>query len=95
MRFLVYERPCETCVYGPRTPQRPGALAEFEGEALREDSFIHCHTDILWGGYDERRQPPVACRGFWDRHKSDSLIPRLALMLGITEFVPLPAKEKP
>jgi hypothetical protein len=73
---------CSTCVFRPGNLMslRPGRLRGMVDESLRQDSFIPCHKTL-----DGER---AVCRGFWERHRRDTLGCRLAAVAGVIEVMP-------
>lgn len=75
---------CATCVFRPGNLMRleSGRLSRMIHDALRGDTAIICHSTL----YQQTQQEAV-CRGFFDRHKRDTLPLRLALMLDTIAYV--------
>jgi hypothetical protein len=73
---------CSDCVFRPNNLMhlRAGRLAQMVRDSLKQDSFIPCHQTL-----DGER---AVCRGFWDRHKNDTLGCRLGQILGVIETRP-------
>lgn len=78
-RFKVRRRPCSTCIYGRNTPVRQSVEALEKEVTDRYGSIegyrVCHHTD------------DACCKGFWDRHKKDFALGRLALGYGLVEYV--------
>jgi hypothetical protein len=70
---------CETCIFRPENVMhlRSGRVRQMVDESLANDSFIVCH-DTLDGKH-------AVCRGFYDRHRRDSLGCRLGALVGVVE----------
>jgi len=51
-------------------------------QTLAEDRYFTCHKAMIAGR-------DLCCKGFFDYHKYDSLVTRLALQLNLVEFVDL------
>jgi hypothetical protein len=73
---------CDTCVFRPGNVMylRSGRLRDMVNGSLRDDSAIACHKTL-----DGAR---AVCRGFWDRHKHDTLMCRLGLATRVIEVNP-------
>lgn len=73
---------CSTCIFRPGNLMqlRPGRVRSMVDEALKNDAFIACHKTL-----DGER---AVCRGFYDRHKTNSLGCRLGSIVGIIEVNP-------
>lgn len=73
---------CETCVFRPGNLMtlQPGRLRGMVDESLQQDTFIPCHKTL-----DGER---AVCRGFWDRHRNDTLGCRLGAVIGVIEIDP-------
>lgn len=69
---------CETCVFRPGNLMhlKPGRLNEMITEAGQNESTIVCHSTL--------EGPNAACRGFFDRHKTQTL--QIAERLGLIEW---------
>ena len=70
---------CATCVFRPGNLMylRAGRLRDMVDGALANDSCIPCHKTL-----DGER---AVCRGFWERHRYDTLMCRLGGALGVIE----------
>jgi hypothetical protein len=55
---------------------QPGRLTEMITEACQNESTIVCHSTLAG--------PNAACRGFFDRHKTQSL--QIAERLGLIDY---------
>ena len=80
----VAAKQCKTCIY------RPGSPLDIEQlEAQVADSYIPgsfkghriCHH------FEDAADDDVCCRGFWDRHKNNFNLGRIAQRLGFVEMV--------
>ena len=77
----VLSRRCETCIFWTDgralvSRERRDELAQ---AAVENDSWVICHSTL------PNRVPAgeqAICRGFWGKHKNDTLGCRLATMLG-------------
>jgi hypothetical protein len=80
--LYVCEDMCETCIFRPGNLMslRSGRVRGMIDESIAGDACIPCHKTL-----DGRR---AVCRGFWDRHKQDTLMCRLGVKLGIIEINP-------
>lgn len=77
---MVYERCCRECLFSANKIVSDVRKAEVIASA--GDGHFTCHKASLIG-------EDVCCRGFYDRGLS--LAARLATILGLVEFVPLPS----
>ena len=77
----VCEKMCSTCVFRPGNLMRleDGRVEGMVEDATKADSTIVCHQTL-----DGRN---AACRGFFDKHKTQPL--QIAERLGFIEFVKL------
>lgn len=71
--FRVQSNPCSTCIYRKDSPLD---LKKLEAQAGAKDSYRICH-----------HSDDVCCRGFWNRHKDDFNLGRIAQRLGVVVFV--------
>lgn len=74
--FKVQAKQCSTCIYRPSSPLNIKVL---EDEIRDEDEFKSyriCH-----------HSKDVCCRGFWDRHKNEFQLGRIAQRLSLVKFV--------
>ena len=67
---------CDTCIFRPGNLMslRAGRVREMIDAALAADSCIPCHKTL-----DGQRS---VCRGFVDRHRRNTLMCRLAAVIG-------------
>jgi hypothetical protein len=82
-RMHVVEEECSTCVFRPGNQMhlRAGRLRGMVDEAVEQGGAIVCHCTL---NTDEN----AVCRGFWDRHKDDVPILRLAQHMDIVQYDP-------
>ena len=74
MGFQVMAKACETCIYRADSPLDLDALeAQVQGA---NDSFRVCH-----------HHDTACCRGFWNAHKHDFNMGRIAQRLNAVEYV--------
>lgn len=94
-RVRVLSRQCVTCIFarGNRMALEPGRVAHMVADALAGDGHIVCHDTLPYGRYPQA--DPAVCRGFWNRHRLDSLFTRLALCLGSIDYVDPPGQVRP
>lgn len=59
---------------------RPGRVRQMIDDSLAADSFIPCHKTL-----DGER---AVCRGFYDRHRRNTLGCRLGAIIGVIEVEP-------
>ena len=71
--FRVQAKQCSTCIYRKDSPLD---LARLEEEARRKDTYRICH-----------HSKDVCCWGFWQKHKNDFNLGRIAQRLGAVMFV--------
>ena len=73
---------CETCIFRPGNLMElnPGRVRGMVDESLQNDSFIPCHKTL-----DGER---AVCRGFYDRHATNSMGCRLGAIIGVIEIDP-------
>jgi hypothetical protein len=79
-KVMVCEKQCTTCIFRPGNLMRlaPGRVENMVKNAIVEQSAIICH-DTLDGDN-------AVCRGFFDRHKHDTVL-GMAERLGVIEEV--------
>jgi len=76
----VLSNRCDECLFSPNyivSQKRKELIIE---QTLDKDRYFTCHKARM-AGVD------ICCRGFFDIHKYDSLVTRLALQLNLVEFV--------
>ena len=56
---------------------RSGAVRSMVDDSIRDDAAIACHKTL--------EGTRAVCRGFWDRHRRDTLLCRLGAVLGVLE----------
>lgn len=61
----------------------PGRLRGMVADSLAADSFIACHKTL-----ESKRAERAVCRGFYDRHRTDTLGCRLGSLVGVIEINP-------
>ncbi len=71
--FKVQSKSCSTCIYRKDSPLD---LKKLEREAARVDGHRICH-----------HSKDVCCRGFWNKHKNDFNLGRIAQRLNAVQFV--------
>jgi hypothetical protein len=79
----VCARRCETCIFrrGNLMHLHAARVPDMVADALAADTAIVCHKTL-----DGER---AVCRGFWDRHRRDTLMCRLgAGIYGVLETEP-------
>lgn len=72
----VQSKMCSTCIYKPDSPLD---IQKLEAEVIDSSGFrAHriCH-----------HSSDVCCRGFWDKHKNDFNLGRIAQRLNCVQFV--------
>ena len=77
----VNARQCETCIFRPGNLMklRAGTVEQLVKQALQAECCIPCHDTL---------GPEAAiCRGFWNRHRRDVLVLRLAQAFGNIRLV--------
>jgi hypothetical protein len=85
-RVNVCAKQCATCIFHPGNLMRlePSRVEDMVANAIREQSAIICH-DTLSGDN-------AVCRGFFDRHKHDTLL-GMAERLDVVAFVPVKTRD--
>lgn len=80
-RIHVMNEMCPTCVFRPGNLMSldPGRVAGMVRDAKRDESTIVCHSTL----YTVPKRN-AACRGFFDRHPTQSL--QVAERLGLIEW---------
>lgn len=78
--FKVQKKSCSTCIYRKDSPLD---LRMLEEQAARKDGHRICH-----------HSDDVCCRGFWNKHKNDFNLGRIAQRLGMVEFVAVDTLER-
>lgn len=81
-KVMVCAQQCGTCIFRPGNLMRlqPGRVDGMVEQAIANQSAIICH-DTLSGDN-------AVCRGFFDRHKHDTLL-GMAERLGVVEQIPV------
>ena len=83
--FQVVSHRCSECLFTPEKivdDHRKQVIIE---QAVENNNYFTCHQAMLAGR-------ELCCRGFFDEHKYDSLVTRLAAQLNLIEFIDLPNK---
>src|SRR5205814_5654642 len=78
----VLNNRCDECLFSPNhivSQKRKELIIE---QTLDKDRYFTCHKAMIAGR-------DLCCRGFFDIHKYDSLVTRLAIQLNLVEFVDL------
>ena len=78
----VVSHPCSECLFSPNRIVSQERKEEIVYQTLAKDRYFTCHKAML-AGVD------LCCKGFFDSHKDDSLVTRLAMQLNLVEFVDL------
>lgn len=73
---------CSTCIFRPGNVMqlRAGRVRSMVDESLAADTAIVCHKTL-----DGER---AVCRGFWERHRRETLLCRLGAVVGLVEIEP-------
>lgn len=89
----VLSKRCDTCIFRPGNLMRlqEGRVEAMVAEALESDSAITCHSTLPYGSYPDAEQ--AICRGFWARHRDDTVPLRLAQALEVVRYVDPPSTE--
>jgi hypothetical protein len=77
--FRVQKKMCATCIYRPDSPLDLKRLEDAIRDPFPFDAFRTyriCH-----------HSENICCRGFWDAHKNEFNLGRIAQRLGMVEFV--------
>jgi len=80
MPFSVQQKACSTCIY---RKDSSFDLPMLESEALTDDTFRVCH-----------HSHDACCRGFWNKHKNNFNLGRIAQRLGVVRFVSQTTKDE-
>ena len=83
--LLVAERRCDRCLLGRNPLVSPERVEELLEDCNRSGRAFECHRFTMVGQRG-------TCRAFFDGNMS--LVVRLARMLDVVEFVPLPPKQR-
>lgn len=78
----VCKKMCSTCIFRPGNLMHleDGRVEQMVESSTKDESAIICHKTL--------DQPDQAvCRGFWDKHRSETAPLRAAEALGVVEFV--------
>jgi hypothetical protein len=86
--FEVCEKRCDECLFSKNRIVSKARMSDLLLEACRNDSYFQCHKGTLVGR-------KICCRGFYTRYERDVLIIRLAKLLKIVKFVPVPGGGRP
>jgi hypothetical protein len=81
-RLLVYSKPCDQCLFSDRKIVSDDRKDEVIDKALKDDTYFVCH-----------KSDSVCCHNFYKLHQRDTLVLRLANILGVVTEVELPAKK--
>lgn len=78
--FKVQKKSCSSCIYRKDSPLDLKAL---EAQAARKDGHRICH-----------HSKDVCCRGFWNKHKDNFNLGRIAQRLNAVTFVEVDTLSK-
>lgn len=80
----VLNRKCTTCIFRPGNLMKlhPGRVQQMVDDCLAQDTVIPCHATL--------DGPKSICRGFYDRHRRDTLTMRLGALMDVFAFDPPP-----
>jgi hypothetical protein len=81
--FQVVSSRCNECLFSDNKIVDDDRKQDLIEQTLANNSYFTCHKAML-AGLD------LCCRGFFDVHKDNSLVTRLAIRLDLVEFVDLP-----
>lgn len=73
---------CDTCIFRPIEMWDNGPAEIMSKQACEKDGYIPCHETYMHG---EKKQ--AICRGFFDVHKQDTLMTRMAVAFDMVKFV--------
>lgn len=85
-KLKIYNHACDQCLFTDNKIVPDERAQEVIEQALASDSWFECRKGTLQG-------QNIVCRGFWNKHKKDSLATRLALMLNMFEFVEISQED--
>ena len=80
----VAAKQCKTCIYRPASPLDIRELESQVADPYMEGSFKGhriCHH------FENAADDDVCCRGFWDRHKNNFNLGRIAQRLNCVKFI--------
>ena len=83
MSFKVRKHRCKTCIFGSRVNWNLEELLDMIRDPENPESFTSyrvCHDD-------QDNVPERCCRGFWDKHRNDFLLGRVAQIAGVVKEV--------
>lgn len=78
--FKVYNKPCKNCLFTSNRIVSKKRADSLVNKCLSNDSYFVCHNSSMEG-------ESTCCRKFFDIHKFDSLVTRMAQMSGIVKMV--------
>ncbi len=78
-QFLVLDRRCDECLFGPNKIVNDAAKARVLRDA--DQNYFVCHKATLVGRND------VCCAGYYQRDPYHSLVMRLAAQLGVVRRI--------
>lgn len=90
-KVRVLDDKCGTCVFRPHNLMRlrPGRLRSMVQEAVDNGTWITCHTTLPY--HPDHPGWSAVCRGFFDAHRHQSQMLRIAVRLDRIVEVSLPA----
>ena len=89
----VAAKQCETCIYRADSPLD---LKQLEAEVADPYVLGFFRAHRLCHHFDGNLDTPeVCCRGFWDRHKNNFNLGRIAQRLGMVEMIQEKAAAPP
>ena len=82
---------CSTCIFRPGNLMhlREGSKQSVVDDNVRQDSALTCHQTLPGGTHR-----PAVCRGFYDVHKQDTMPLRLATLMDLLAFDPVPVPHQ-
>ena len=78
--FKVQKKKCDQCLFTANKIVDDKRKREILIETKQSDSFFICHKATL-------ENDKVCCRGFWDKHKHDFNLGRIAQRLNCVQMV--------
>lgn len=78
----VQKTKCNQCLFTKNRVVSEEVAAKIIKTALKKDTYFNCHKTQVKG-----LKSNVCCKGFWDAHKNNFNLGRVAQRLGIVEKV--------
>lgn len=85
-KLQICKQSCNQCLFTANKIVSEDRAAEVVEQSLASDTYFECHKGTIAG-------LKLVCRGFWNKHKKDTLLLRLANLFGHYEFVEIPKED--